>query len=102
MADGMDRISMGAEIVRKALGDTKRPLFRPVAPAPDFPTGALGPLQDAVQAVQHRTQAPLAICAQSMLAAATLAIQAHRNVELRRRGKAADRLVCLGRRQRGT
>jgi hypothetical protein len=62
--------------------DAKRPLFRPLPPAPDFPVHALGPLRDPIEAIQMRTQAPLAICAQSVLAAATLAIQAHRNVEL--------------------
>jgi hypothetical protein len=39
-------------------------------------------LRGPVEAVQMRTQAPMAICAQSVLAAATLAIQAHRNVDL--------------------
>jgi hypothetical protein len=62
--------------------DAKRPLFRPLPPALDFPVHALGPLRDPVEAIQMRTQAPLALCAQSVLAAATLAIQAHRNVEL--------------------
>nr|WP_280528179.1 YfjI family protein [Sphingomonas lutea] len=33
-------------------------------------------------ALHHRTQAPVAMCAQSALAAATLAVQAQRNVEL--------------------
>src|SRR3954454_24108543 len=43
---------------------------------------ALGPLRDAAEAIQMRTQAPAAICAQSVLAAGTLAAQAHRDVEL--------------------
>lgn len=62
--------------------DTKRPLFRPLPPAPDFPIRAAGPLREAIEAVHLRTQAPIALCAQSVLAAATLAVQAHRNVEL--------------------
>jgi hypothetical protein len=82
MADGMDHFSMGEDIVRRALSDARRPLFRPLPPAPEFPIPALGPLQDAARALQQRTQAPLAICAQAMLAAATLATQAHRNLEL--------------------
>ena len=62
--------------------DAKRPLFRPLPPAPEFPVHALGPLREPAEAVQMRTQAPIAICAQSVLAAATLTVQAHRNVEL--------------------
>ena len=62
--------------------DAKRPLFRPLAPAPAFPVRALGALRPAAEAVQMCTQAPIAICAQSVLAAVTLAVQAHRDVEL--------------------
>jgi hypothetical protein len=43
---------------------------------------ALGPLRAAAEAIQAQTQAPSAICAQAVLAAATLAVQAHRDVEL--------------------
>jgi hypothetical protein len=43
---------------------------------------ALGALRDAAEAIQMRTQAPAAICAQSVLGAATLGVQAHRDVEL--------------------
>lgn len=60
----------------------KRPLFRPLPPAPDFPDWALGPLAGAAHAIQQLTQAPFAIAAQSVLAAATLAVQPHRNVLL--------------------
>jgi hypothetical protein len=60
----------------------KRPLFRPLPPASAFPARALGPLRAAAEAIQARTQAPLQICAQSVLAAATLAAQPHRDVEL--------------------
>jgi hypothetical protein len=65
----------------------KRPLFRSLPPATAFPAAALGPLRDPAEAVQMRTQAPLALCAQSVLAAATLAVQAHRDVELPGGGK---------------
>ncbi len=83
MADGMQAdTALGQAIVQTALGDIKRPLFRPIPPAPEFPLHAMGPLRDAAEAVQWRTQAPAAICAQSVLAAATLAVQAHRDVEL--------------------
>jgi hypothetical protein len=60
----------------------KRPLYRSLPPAPDFPLYALGPLEFAATAIQQLTQAPIAICAQSVLAAATLAAQAHRDVML--------------------
>lgn len=60
----------------------KRPLFREL-PAPQaFPIEALGPLHNAALAIHHGTQAPLAMCAQSALAAATLAAQAQRDVIL--------------------
>jgi hypothetical protein len=62
--------------------DLKRPLFRPLPPASAFPMHALGALRDAAEAIQTRTQAPAAMCAQSVLGAATLAVQAHRDVEL--------------------
>lgn len=64
-----------------------RPLFRDMEPAPDLPLDALGELRKPVEAIHLRTQAPLALCAQSALAAATLAAQAHRDVELPGAGK---------------
>jgi hypothetical protein len=60
----------------------KRPLFRPLPPAPEFPARALGALLPAAEAIQQRTQAPFALCAQSVLAAATLAAQPHYDVIL--------------------
>ena len=60
----------------------KRPLFRPLPPPPEYPVDALGPLREAAEAIQARTQAPIAMCGQSVLAAATLAAQAHRDVQL--------------------
>ncbi len=77
MADGFT--------VRDAAGPQaaeKRPLFRALLPPPDFPLHAMGALRDAADAVQMCTQAPMAVCAQSVLAAATLAVQAQRDVEL--------------------
>lgn len=85
----LDRSAEAARIaaasVRDGLAgtpDRKRPLFRPLPPAPVFPMHALGTLQNAAEAIQMRTQAPDAICGQSVLAAATLAVQAHRDVNL--------------------
>lgn len=74
MADGFT--------TREPAQPEKRPLFRPAPPPPRFPVEALGPLRAAVEAIHARTQAPVAICAQSALAAATLAAQPHRDVEL--------------------
>lgn len=65
----------------------KRPLFRPLPPPPDFPIRAMGGLRAAAEAVHGRTQAPLSMCAQSVLAAVTLAVQPHRDVELPGGGK---------------
>lgn len=60
------------------------PLRRPLPPAPRFPLEALGggALRDAVEAIHMATQAPLAICANSVLAAFSLAAQAQADVVL--------------------
>jgi hypothetical protein len=68
--------------IAKATTREKRPLYRALPPALDFPLDALGPLKHVALAIHYCTQAPFAICAQSVLAAATLAIQAHRDVLL--------------------
>lgn len=60
----------------------KRPLHRELPPPEPFPIEALGPLADAAKAVATLTQAPPALAAQSVLAAATLAAQAHADVRL--------------------
>lgn len=60
----------------------KRPLHRDVPPPQAFPIEALGPLQNAAKAIQACTQVPTALAAQSVLAAATLAAQAHADVKL--------------------
>ena len=78
-----DANAVAAEAVARAsTPDPKRPLFRPLPPALEFPMHALGELRHAAEAIQMRTQAPAALCAQSVLAAATLAVQAHRDVDL--------------------
>jgi hypothetical protein len=60
-----------------------RPLMREMPPADPYPTDALGNvLAGAARAIHDRVQAPLAICGQSVLAAATLAVQGHANVKL--------------------
>lgn len=60
-----------------------RPLRRATPPAEPFPLDALGDVLGlAANGIQDRVQAPAAICAQSVLAAATLAVQGHADVEL--------------------
>ncbi|MGB7271212.1 MAG: DUF3987 domain-containing protein, partial [Albidovulum sp.] len=58
------------------LGEGPQPLLRAISPASaDYPVTALGPLAEAVRAVQGMTLAPIAIPAQSALAVASLAVQ---------------------------
>ena len=60
-----------------------RPLVRAMPPADPFPVNSLGDLLGAAaKAVHDRTQAPMAICGQSVLAASTLAVQGHVDVVL--------------------
>jgi hypothetical protein len=58
------------------------PLIRPPPVPPDYPIDALGLiLAPAARAIAEHTQVPLAIAANSVLATAALAAQAHANVE---------------------
>jgi hypothetical protein len=60
-----------------------RPLMRELPPADPYPVEHLGEvLGPAALAIHDRVQAPPAICAQSVLAAATMAVQAHADVVL--------------------
>jgi hypothetical protein len=60
-----------------------RPLFREIPIGDPFPVTALGSLLGgAATAIHDKIQAPMALCAQSVLATATLAAQAHRNALL--------------------
>ena len=81
--EGAERIREtinGAEEIRR---EPPRPLVRELPPSDPFPVDVLGPvLQAAAEAIHDRVQAPLAICGQSVLAAATLAAQAHADIEL--------------------
>ena len=63
--------------------EAPRPLRRPLPPAEPFPDDALGARMSGVaHAIHARVQAPFAICAQSILSAATLATQLHADIEL--------------------
>jgi hypothetical protein len=60
-----------------------RPLRRELPPADPYPVEALGDmLAPAAQAIHSKVRAPLAVSAQSVLAAANLAVQGHADVEL--------------------
>lgn len=58
-----------------------QPLVREIAPGSPYPLAHLGPLRDAVEAVQGMAQAPVAIPAASALTVASLAVQGFANVE---------------------
>lgn len=74
-----DCLEQAVEVVAEA----PRPLRRKIAKANSFPIEALPlSLQDAVLAIHDKIQAPIAICAQSVLSAATLAVQGLADVEL--------------------
>ena len=63
--------------------ESPRPLRRTVPPAEPYPVDHLGDiLGTAARAIHERVQSPMAICAQSVLAAATLAAQGLADVEL--------------------
>jgi hypothetical protein len=68
--------------------DEPLPLVRPLDPAPEYPVDALGPLLGEAAKALHReiVQAPLAVCCNAVLAAATLAVQGHADVGLPHEG----------------
>ena len=70
------------------------PLLRETPPGEAYPVDALGPLREAVVAVQDISQAPVAIAAQSALAVASLAVQGFADVETLG-GDAPCSLFCL-------
>ena len=62
--------------------ELKRPLRRETPPPEPYPMDALLGLRPAVEAIQRRTQAPHALCAASVLAAAGFATSIHHDVEI--------------------
>ncbi|MGR3539937.1 MAG: YfjI family protein [Hasllibacter sp.] len=58
-----------------------QPLLRETPPGAPYPVEALGVLRAAVEAVQGRTQAPVALPAQSALTVASLVVQGFADVE---------------------
>lgn len=57
------------------------PLIREMPEPESYPVAALGPLQRPTEAIASATEAPVAMCAASVLASAALAVQGHRDVE---------------------
>jgi Protein of unknown function (DUF3987) len=81
--NGAERIRHIVEMAEEVTAEPPRPLTREMPPADPFPIDALGDiLVPAVSAIHDRIRAPLAVCGQSVLAAATFAAQAHADVEL--------------------
>ena len=69
-----------ARVATVARGEPE-PLRRPVPPAKDYPVDCLGEvLGPAARRIHEVVQAPLALCGQSILAAASLAAQSHADV----------------------
>jgi hypothetical protein len=85
--DGTEHVIPKDELVEKQQSQPRpegpRPLMRELPPADPFPIKALGDvLGDAALAIHDRIQAPHAICGQSVLATAMLAVQGHVDVRL--------------------
>lgn len=57
------------------------PLLRETPEAGPYPIAALGPLREPAEAIARATEAPVAMCAASVLASASLATQGHRDAE---------------------
>jgi hypothetical protein len=71
------------EIIPLAGEEPPRPLMRELPPPDPFPIEALGGiLANAAIGIQDKTRAPIAICGQSVMAAATLVTQGHADVRL--------------------
>lgn len=76
-----ERLERAETITLVEVNDRPQPLVRTLPPPEHYPVEALGPLREAVEAVQRKRQAPVAIPAQSALAAAALATQGIADVE---------------------
>lgn len=69
--------------VQPAFASAPEPLRRPIPPASEYPLAALGPiLCDAAKRIHAVVQAPAGLCGQSVLAAASLAVQSHADVSI--------------------
>ena len=75
-------ISLNGEDPSPEMAEEPLPLRRPLPDPEPFPADGLGVLKEAAEAIHDLTQAPMAICGQSVLAVASLVAQAHANVIL--------------------
>ena len=85
IADALDAPngSVAAKDGPERLREAPRPLFRELPPASSYPIDALGSiLAPAANAIADRIRCPEALAAQSVLAAASLAVQAHADVKI--------------------
>jgi hypothetical protein len=78
---GHDEGTQGQDRRDDCTPEEPQPLLREIAPGGPYPVAALGPLQAAVEAVATATEAPVAMCAASVLASASLAAQGHRDAQ---------------------
>jgi len=81
----MTQVKMKAEFMdaKEFVPEPPKPLRKPLGKPEPFPISELGELLgNAALAIHDKIQAPLAICGQSVLAAATLVVQSHRDVML--------------------
>lgn len=72
---------MNAPEITRFTPEAPTPLIREMPEAAPYPVAALGPLREAAEAIATATEAPVAMCAASVLAAAALAAQGHRDAE---------------------
>lgn len=77
------------------ISEGPQPLLRAIPPGASYPVQSLGPLAEAVRAVQGMTLAPMAIPAQSALAVASLAVQGFADVETLGGGYSPPSLYAL-------
>jgi hypothetical protein len=87
-------VARDAVAVAASQPDKHRPLFREAARPEPYPAHALGPLQPVAEAIQMVTQAPIELCAQSVVAAAALVIAPHFDAELLA-GRSPLTVICL-------
>lgn len=71
----------GMSIGHNQLPEDPTPLIHAIPPGDAFPVHAMGPLEAATRAIHDKTQAPVAIGAQSLLSAVSLAAQAQYDVQ---------------------
>lgn len=80
---GPPNISDGVVSISESRIESPQPLIREMDPPEPFPIDAMGSLLgSATRAIEDRTRAPDAMCAQSVLAACALGVQGFADIEL--------------------